>query len=176
VDTGFGGTFPVHYGQAYVLSHPTDVNSDLEEAFAGQRNGLLGASVPGQLWITTGLHTGRVRLQLTKVDVRPLVDDRWQEVVEASFTPGSTSAALTGWGGEARPVPLLLEMASYRVRLCASHMDEARDSDTILEGEAPIDAYLLMLWKASPAADRILKQTSAVAAYWHEWAQALPAT
>lgn len=55
VDTVFDGTLPVHYGRAYVMS-PTDVDSDLEDAFAGQRDGLLGASVPGQLWITTGLH------------------------------------------------------------------------------------------------------------------------
>jgi len=60
----FDGTFPVHYGQAYVLSTPADINSDLEPAFVGQENGLLGGAVAGQLWVTTGLHTGRVGLRI----------------------------------------------------------------------------------------------------------------
>ncbi len=170
----FDGTFPVHYGQAYILSRPTDVNSDLDEAFVGQHNGLLGASVPGQLWLTTGLHTGRVRLRIFKAEAEPRLDDGWQEIVEVSFAPTSSAAALTGWGGEAPPVPLLLDVKSYRVRLSASRMDEARQLDTILEDDDPIDEYLLILWNAPHAPDRIIKQTSSVAAYWHEWAQALP--
>jgi hypothetical protein len=169
----FDGTFPVHYGQAYVLSRPEDVNSDLEDAFIGQQNGLLGAAVPGQLWITTGLHTGTVRLRIVSSDRNPGVDGEWQEVVEASFAPGTPGAALTGWGGQAKPIALSLDTTPYRVRLCASYMDEARQQDTILDGESPIDAYLLTFWEADPAPDRVVKQTSDIAAYWHRWAQAL---
>lgn len=99
--------------------------------------GLLGASVPGQLWITTGLHTGRVGMRTTKADDPPPVDDVWEMVVEASLVPPSSSAALTGRDGEARPLPLQLDVISYRVRLCALHIDEARQQDTILEDEDP---------------------------------------
>ena len=37
----------------------------------------------------------------------------------------------------------------------------------------PIDTYQLDLWPAAPAADRVVKQTSEVAAYWHGWAKSL---
>lgn len=174
MDAVFDGTFPVRYGQAYILSRPPDVNSDLEEAFVGQQNGLLGASVPGQLWLTTGLHTGRVRLRISKAEAEPPLDFGWQEIVEATFVPTSSSAALTSWGGEAHPVPLHLDVSSYRVRFCASHMDEARQQDTVCEAEDPIDEYALVFWSAPAAPDRVIKQTAAVAAYWHEWAQNLP--
>ncbi len=88
MDAVFDGAFPVHYGQAYILSRPTDVNSDLDEAFVGQQNGLLGASVRGQLWLTTGLHTGRVQLSISKAEAEPPLDDRSEEIVEATFVDG----------------------------------------------------------------------------------------
>lgn len=149
VEEIFDGTFPVHYGQAYILS-PEDVNSDLEDAFVGQCNGLLGAAVPGQLWLTTGLHTGRVLLRIGKCEAKPTVDDSWEEIVEASFTPKSPQTALTGWAGEGQPVPLELDVASYRIRLCASNMEEARHRDTIVEEDDQIDAYLLVFWRGCP--------------------------
>ena len=168
----FDGTFRVHYGQAYVLS-PGQANSDLDDAFVGQQNGLLGAAVPGQLWLTTGLHTGRVGLRIESADSEPVSDDAWEEIVEASFDPGADEAALTGWAGESGPVPLGLDVATYRVRLCASSMDEGRRADTLLDGEEPRDNYLLVFWKAGREADKIIKQTSAIAGYWHRWAQSL---
>lgn len=48
----------VHYGQLYVES--SENSADLHECFAGQRNGLCGAAVPGKLFLITGLHTGKV--------------------------------------------------------------------------------------------------------------------
>ena len=51
----------VTYGQFYVASGP-GMHGLLEECFAGQRNGLCGAAVPGFLFLITGLHTGEVGL------------------------------------------------------------------------------------------------------------------
>jgi hypothetical protein len=171
----FDGTFPVAYWQADVLG-PDQVNSDLEEAFVGQRNGLLGGSVQGQLWLTTGLHSGYVALGVeVRVQGEPPADDAWQEVVEVSFVPTTAAAALTAWAGQGNPIPLGLEVAPYRVRMCASGMDEARQQDTLLEGE-PIDKYLLVFWKAEPEPDRVVKQTSQVAESSHNWAQSLRRT
>lgn len=168
----FDGTFRVHYGQAYVLA-PDRANSDLEEAFVGQQNGLLGAAVPGQLWLTTGLHTGNVGLRIECVDGAPALDDSWEDIVEASFTPGDAEAALTGWAGESEPVRLGLGVAPYRVRLCATSMDEGRRADTLLDDENPKDRYQLAFWRAEPEADVVIKQTSEIAAYWHRWARSL---
>jgi len=103
----------------------------------------------------------------------PPVDDGWEEVVEVSYRPSSVEAALTGWGGEAQPVPLGLEVTGYRVRLCATKMDEARQQDTILDDEDVIDRYELVFWRSEAHPDRVVRQTSATAAYWHTWAQGL---
>jgi hypothetical protein len=166
----FDGAFPVHYGQAYVLSVDGDDGPDFEACFAGQRNGLLGAASPGRLWLTTGLHTGDVSLRVELHDREPPIDEAWEEIVEASFTPAGSSVGIHPW---AEPLAIALDLpaVSHRARWCATGMDEAREQDTLLDDEALIDSYALLLWPAPPAPDRIVKQTSEVAAYWHRWAQ-----
>ena len=51
----------VHYGQFYVESRTDDFFEGLTESRGGQANGLCGAAVPGLLFLTTGLHTGRTQ-------------------------------------------------------------------------------------------------------------------
>jgi len=41
---------------------------------------------------------------------------------------------------------------------------------------AVIDEYLLQLWPASAVSDQVIRQTSEVAAYWHNFASGLPRT
>ncbi|MES9537758.1 hypothetical protein [Actinomadura sp. NPDC000600] len=53
-------------------------------------------------------------------------------------------------------------------------MQAAREADTRLKGEPRIDRYLLQFWPAPPEADRVLKQTTEHAAYWHGFARGLP--
>ena len=60
----------VYYWQFYVESR-TDGFFELTESLGGQANGLCGAAVPGLLFLTTGLHTGR-----TRVTVEALEDAR----------------------------------------------------------------------------------------------------
>ena len=47
--------------------------------------------------------------------------------------------------------------------------------DRQLEGERSPDRYLIQFWPAPPAADRVLKVTSATAASAHEFARRMPA-
>ncbi|MEV7579163.1 hypothetical protein ACIRUY_27950 [Streptomyces erythrochromogenes] len=54
-------------------------------------------------------------------------------------------------------------------------MDEGQRLDTRLSGEPPADRYLLQFWPEPPRADRVLRQTSRKAAYWHRYARELPA-
>ena len=121
----------------------------------------------------TGLHTGHVAFTAELHDQPPPVEDSWEEVVEVSFRPTSETVALVQWGAEAA-WPLALEQVDFRARYCADGMDQARAEDTRLDGEPVLDRYLLQFWPAPPSSDRVLKQTSAVAAYWHEWARGLP--
>jgi hypothetical protein len=90
-----------------------------------------------------------------------------------SFRPASADSALVEWGG-GDFWQLGLEETDHRVRYCARGMDQASERDTRMDGEPRLDCYLLQFWPAPPEPDRVLKQTSQVAAYWHRYARELP--
>ncbi len=166
----FDGRLWVHYGQAYVESSDSD-GIYLEEAFCGQTNGLCGAALSGALFLITGLHTGNVSLTLDVLSAQPPFDDSWEEIVEVSFTPGLGKISLTDWNAtQVCDIPLLKE--PYRVRYCARNMDLGDEVDTLMEDE-PIDFYSLAFWLADPAPDTVIRQTSRIAAYWHNCVQNL---
>lgn len=169
----------VHYGQIYVRSGQADLrvrDPELDECFGGQQNGLCGGAVPGCLFLITGLHTGTVGFVVELHDQPPALDDSWEEVVEVSFRPAG-EASLVGWAGEwERPLELI--ETDYRVRYCGRGMDVGHAADTRMDDEPELDHYLLQLWPGPPGPDRVVKQTSATAAYWHRFArnQPLPPT
>ncbi|MET8947212.1 hypothetical protein ABZX30_27555 [Streptomyces sp. NPDC004542] len=167
------GEVQVHYGQIYVESDPAGTKPGLSEAFAGQSGGLCGAAVPGALWLSTGLHTGRVGFVVEVHDVPPAVDPDWEEVVEVSFRPLTERTSLVQWAGEAA-WDLDLTRTDHRVRYCARGMDRGRERDTRVHGEPQADSYLLQFWPAPPRPDRVIRRTSQIAAYWHRYARALP--
>ncbi|MGC4816576.1 hypothetical protein [Micromonospora sp. DT63] len=196
----FDGPAPVAYGQIYVTSRELP---DMSGAFAGQANGLCGAGQAGALFLMTGTHTGRVHFRVEVYDGEPsAAAQEWEEVVEASFLPRAPVVDLVPWGeGSLAPLPLTPEgqdagrLPVYRVRYCATGMDEGRDpfggfdpdeldeDDYTYMDQRP-DRYLLCLWPegstgegsraAVPRADAIVRQTSRAAAYWHGWAAGLP--
>jgi hypothetical protein len=92
--------------------------------------------------------------------------------VEVSFTAPSAAVRLLEWGGS-DSWPLALPAVPVRVRYCASGMDLARAADTRPRDGSPIDRYLLQFWGSADEGDEVLKQTSEVAAYWHDWARGL---
>lgn len=154
----------VHYGQAYVLAPECDMLLP-EDAFARQRNGLCGAAVPGGLFLTTGLHTGQVKLRIQVHHAAPPVDDSWDEIVEASWSLHSSPVLLQNWGGMT-VCEIPLENGTYRVRYSARRFGEGEEEDE--EGDRePIESYLLAFWPAPHADDAVLKQTSERAAYWN---------
>jgi hypothetical protein len=161
----------VHYGQIYVHSD-VDSSTILEDCFAGQDSGLCGASVPGTLFLITGLHTGKVGFTVEWHAAEPPLDDAWEDVVEASFQPESARVVLREWGGGAWELDL--PKLAYRVRYCASGMDEGHAADTRMDGEPLIDRYLLQFWPSSVTEGRVVRQTSKYAAYWHEAASKFP--
>ncbi|KOY55976.1 hypothetical protein [Streptomyces sp. XY332] len=167
------GVVRVHYGQIYVVSDADDPVPGLSEAFAGQSGGLCGAAVPGALWLITGLHTGDVGFIVEVYDEDPPLDAVWEDVVEVSFHPVSERTSLVLWGGEGA-WELDLARIDYRVRYCARGMDEGREADRRGAGEPQAESYLLQFWPAPPRADRVVRQTSQNAAYWHRHARGLP--
>jgi hypothetical protein len=170
----FSGLLSVHYGQAYVES-ASPFESDLEASFRGQQNGLCGASVIGALFLITGLHTGQVSFEVELCNSEPVVDESWEEIVEVPYRVDEGPVTLVEWAAQAT-YPLAIPEGSFRARYCARNMQPAADTDTILAGEPPIDAYFLSFWPAEQwQPDSVLKQTSPVAAYWHDFARGLTA-
>jgi hypothetical protein len=164
VRTLMSGEALIDYAQIYVYADNRPDLPEGHECFAGQVNGLCGAAAPGFLFLVTGLRTGDVGFVVELHDESPPLDDGWEEIVEVSFRPAARTA-LVAWGEEWSS-PLDLAEVDYRVRYCGAGMDEARDQ-TRMAGEAELDRYLLQFWPAPPQPDRIVKQTSAHAAYWH---------
>ena len=163
----------VDYRQFYVESGSGWAADPLNESLGGQANGLCGAAVPGQLFLITGLHTGRTRVTVEVLDAPAPIGDEWEDVVEASFRPVTAKVALVQWAGEAS-WPLPLAPIDYRVRYSATGMDRARGRDPLLAGEPLLDRYLLQLWPAPLAPDAVIRETSRCAAYWNAHARTLP--
>ncbi|WP_203643577.1 hypothetical protein, partial [Streptomyces sp. SID14478] len=169
---------PVSYGQLYVNSEQSpDAGGGPHESMAGQTQGLVGAALPGFLYVCTGLHTGRIPFTVEVHDRAPALDaayDAWEEIVEVSFTPAGDEVALDLWGG-AGSFPLGLDPVCHRVRYCGSGLDESRDAEAVdLDLAGSLERHLLQFWPAPHAPDRLVRQTSASAAYWHDVARSLP--
>jgi hypothetical protein len=164
------GDVHVHYGQIYVHDEAGDpFEGDLTACFAGQRNGLCGAAVPGHLFLITGLHTGDVGFTAEVHEAEP-PDAGGEDVVEASFRAEGGTRLVT-WGGEDW-WDLELTPGEYRVRYSGTGMDAGRD---IRLGDEPgQDSYLLQFWPAPSAPDVVVRESSAAAAYWHGFARELP--
>lgn len=163
----FDGDIHVHYGFLVLERGDRDdrVLEDLLAARGGQSNGLCGARFPHHLVMATGLHTGGVPVRVERHDGAPVLDDRWEDVVEVPFDVADDEYALVGFDGGAALTGLPL--GSCRARWSAKGMDAAHRQDTRLDGEPAPDRYLLQVWPAPPAPDDVLRQGSEQAAYWH---------
>ncbi|WP_233223948.1 hypothetical protein [Amycolatopsis sp. CA-128772] len=170
--TVLAGDVHVHYGQIYVHDERgAPFEGDLAACFTGQRNGLCGAAVPGHLFLITGLHTGDVGFTVEVHEAGP-PDAGGEDVVEVSFHAEGRTVLVT-WGGEDW-WDLELPPGGYRVRYSGTAMDAGRARDTRLGGEPRQDSYLLQFWPGPPSADVVVRETSAIAAYWHGFARDLP--
>jgi hypothetical protein len=159
----FDGHVDVHYRFVNVHGVDDDPHGDFAGQRRGQRNGLCGAAVPGQLHLVTGLHTGAVGFRVELYSAEPALADVWEEAVDVSFHPNTDELGLYAFEDMHE---FSLPPGDYRVRYCARGMQQGADEDT-LSGHEPIDFYLLQFWPAPPGPDRILRQTSDTAAYWH---------
>ncbi|MEV6602007.1 hypothetical protein AB0M36_34915 [Actinoplanes sp. NPDC051346] len=163
VDVLLDRVVEVDYGQFYIESGEADeVGAEL--AFRGQRNGLCGAAVPGALFLVTGLRNGPVACTVRRHSTEPPLEQRWEDVVEVSFRAESGGVSLREWDGVR--YRLDLPPGDYRVRYCARGMQQGWDVES-LDDDQPVDHYLLEFWAGEPTEDRIVRQTSEVAAYWH---------
>ncbi len=167
----FAGNVEVQYGQAYI-ELDGKFNGFMDDCFLGQKNGLCGAQMPAILFLMTGLHTGVVGITITLFDADPGFEKSWEEIVEVSFQAPRGEITLMEWAAD-RGVGMAVPVGFYRARYQGRAMQAANELDTNIN-DTPVDSYRLDLWPAPPAPDRIIKQTSTIAAYWHDWASSLP--
>ncbi|ARQ70748.1 hypothetical protein [Streptomyces marincola] len=165
--TLFEGELDVSYHQFFVDSRPRPGRGDTEGVDFGERPGLCDASLPGCLQLITGLRFGGVGLRVERHDEAPPYEDGWEDIVEVSFLPATDDVVLMELEGRRDLPPLALDEVSHRVRYCGTGMDAAHRLDMRLDGQPQTDRYLLQFWPAPPAPDRVVKQTSAAAAYWN---------
>ncbi|GAA2668583.1 hypothetical protein SAMN05428941_0959 [Streptomyces sp. 2114.2] len=174
--TVYRGELPVVHGRFHVDSRPEPWAPVPSEACAGQTNGLCGAAVPGCLFLCTGLSSGKVALTVEVHGTAPPLDDRWEDVVEASFRPLTASTAVLPCGRGAL-CEWALPTADHRVRYCGRGMDGgAGAASATVRDAGPVGQYLLQFWPAPPTADRVVRQTSRSAAHRHRCARALEPT
>lgn len=168
----FAGNLEVQYGQAYIELDGS-FDGEMDNCFRGQNNGLCGAQMPAILFLMTGLHTGIVGITIHLFNADPGIDESWEEIVEVSFQAPKGEITLMEWAAD-QGVGMAVPAGSYRARYQGRAMQTANELDTNVN-DIPVDSYRLDLWTAPLVPDRIVKQTSAVAAYWHDWASKLVA-
>lgn len=167
------GGVHVNYSQFYVLNDGSDQFPLLEEAFAGQVNGLCGARAGRSLFLMTGLYLGEVPVEVEFLTSEPTLESEWNEAVEASIVLTGTEMVVSGWAGESSHVVAVPAAGSYRVRYCVSGMEAGRRQVTTLNAPAP-DRYRLQFWPAPAAPDTVHRLTTEVAEYWHQTVRGLP--
>lgn len=156
----------IHVTYATAEAGPGDASGKKPGAYwRGQVNGLCGAAVPGRLSLVTGLHTGYVRCTVELHPAEPPLGDDWEEAVEVSFRHRAKKLWLGGLMSD--PHPVELPRGEYRLRYCARGMRQGRDQDVAGKDEV-VDAYLLQFWPGRAAPDRIVRQTTEIAGYWHQ--------
>lgn len=163
------GTAPVwvHYRQFYV-SDP-DLGTDEVPDVSAAANGLIAVQTDGAC-LVTGLHTGPVEVTVTTHSAEPaLLVDPWAEVVEVPFTSTTGTALVASWeDGEVDDLPNLAFAGegSYRFRVHARGRDQGRAADSLGPDEEPVEYYLIQVWTAPPAPEKVIRQTDQVGADW----------
>lgn len=156
------------YARQFYIVDP-DLGTDQAPDIADAGNGLIAVEEDGA-GILTGLTVGPVEVAVTThASEPPLHGGDWDEVVETSFISTTGSALVTSWeDGEAEDLPDLAPNGpgSYRVRVHARGRDEGRAKDSLGPDDDPVEVYLLQVWTAPAAEERIIRQTDQVGDEW----------
>jgi hypothetical protein len=137
-----------------------EVHGEVPIESADFSNGLIVTMTAGAL-ISTGIHTGYVRVRVTSADTPPQdlgFDNSWDDIIEASVR--APNGRLYVEGHETGPVQGLPILSSagpgwYRVRAYVRGRDTHYDAVQL----DPVEDYLLHIWPAEPAASLIIRAT-----------------
>ena len=166
----FSGDLEVCYSQFYIETEDPDDDQPLEEQFKGQENGLCGAVVPERLFFTARPKDCVISLEIHLYNKIPPVKNEYTDIVEVSFRSGEEPVFLCQWAHE-EEFPLNLPSGDYRVRYCIVGLDKDYDYDEedeeYFSKPVPGQKYLIQMWPQELGQDKILKQETEEAKYWH---------
>lgn len=155
------------YGQFdLVWSESGGFDGNFDRFFAGQVNGLVGASDPDGVYINLARRSGGSPVSIVLMDAPPVDDEAsWEDVVEVSFIfPEGQEMRWITWAGESWGALGTIPPGSYRLRVSAKGRDQGHADEF---SEHPVDAYLLQMWPAHPQPDTVLRTGSEDGRYWH---------
>lgn len=160
------------YGQFDLIwSEGGEFDGSFDRCFAGQVNGLVGASSGDGVYINLGRRSGGSPIRIVLRDAAPLPgvheheDSEWEDVVEVSFVlPEGQSMRWVSWAGMGYGPLDGIASRSYRMRVSAQGRDQGREGEA---SEKLLDFYLIELWPAPSAPDVIVRVGSDDAQYWH---------
>lgn len=163
----FNGSWLVEEGVWWITTAHSSF-PDFEDAFRGQRNGLLGAQERGTLWFFLPALYGKYRARVELLDEAPPLGRRFKDVVEVSYRArGPLSMGSFETFGKPMPVPA----GTYRVRLSATDLDrvavETDRGEFVARGlryKTYSGLILLQFWPGPAAADEVLREGTRFAA------------
>lgn len=151
-----------NYGQFTILQGDDGFDGDANRFFAGQLNGWVGAAVPGVVHVVLARRSGGSGVRVELYEHEPDLVDQ-EDIVEVSLTVRGGGLRWETWAAESRGT-LEVPPGTYRVRISASGRDAGQTGEF---ADGAVDSYVIQLWRAAPAADRIVRVGSQDAAYWH---------
>lgn len=172
----FSGSLAIEYGQFYISIDGDEIEDlDAAESFNNQENGLCGAAKKELIFFVTGIQNGVISVDVDLYDTPPNIDDSFDEIVEVSVVRGEKPLLLSEWAWE-ESHELQLPKGNYRLRYCIAGMDKEYDDESeednheYWESPLPGQRHLIQMWPSEKADDKVLKQTTENASYWHsEW-------
>ena len=159
----YSGCIDISYSSFTI--EPENPDSLGGDEFAGQNNGLCGASVPGHLAFIARPRDAAINIDVVLHSKEPELKHEYTEVVEVSFERGKNPVLLCQWAHE-EIFKLDLPKKEYRVRYSIKGLDKDYDEEIL----KPINGqlYLIEFWPSKFKEDKIIKETTEDATYWHK--------
>jgi len=170
----YSGNIFTNYSEFTIECDDPD-DSQLENGgYSNQENGLVGCSATGRLFFTAEPKDSFIKLEIELHEHEPCIDNTFDEIIEVFFLKSKEDVFLCEWAHEETHL-LEIPAGQYKVRYNIKGFDLDYDYDNMEEPQDdeplppyPGQSYLIQLWPSSAhEADKIIKQTSNLAAYWH---------
>ncbi|WP_406260266.1 hypothetical protein OIA45_19355 [Streptomyces chartreusis] len=140
----------------------TDPQGPLAGDLDSAHNGLVSSS-GGAIEVTTGIHTGSVRVTVELHAQRPDVAADWEEIAEISCHAPSGDVLVTHFMDDPADLPSLASQGPgpYRLRVHARGRDRAVDQTLV---DDVVESYLIQSWPAAHQDALLVKATDAYGA------------